>query len=70
MSVSVEFVPRDLWIGVYWNLRENGVPVRCPGIDPYTRFRASVYVCIVPMLPIIFRWKRAEDCPRKQEPPQ
>ena len=39
--------PRDLWIGVYWTRHEKSSP---PGYDP----DLSIYVCIIPCLPIRF----------------
>ena len=43
-QLQIKFEPRDIWVGVYWTTRD-GVFDR--GLD--------FYVCILPMLPIIFR---------------
>lgn len=40
LSVSVIWEPRDAWVGLYWNK---------------TRSETSVYVCILPFLPIRFK---------------
>lgn len=42
-NVSLIFEPRDWWIGFYWS---------------YELSLFSVYVCIVPMLPICVSWRR------------
>lgn len=44
-SLYVLFEPRDLWIGVYWNRERVG-----------RANRWSVYVCLLPMLPIRASW--------------
>jgi hypothetical protein len=43
VTISLGFEPRDLWVGVYWTLAEHGL---------------DIYVCILPMLPIRFRYER------------
>lgn len=53
MKVQMAFEPRDVWIGVYWTFQERLYK------DPATK-RAFlsrtlfIYVCLIPMLPIIF----------------
>jgi hypothetical protein len=49
--VEIKFEPRDLWVGVYWSRDEYG------SINWRTR-RLRVFVCIIPMLPIIFTFER------------
>lgn len=47
VQVSFYFEPRDIWVGVYWdneNYRNDGSTQR------------TVYVCLLPMLPIRFLW--------------
>lgn len=39
------FEPRDMWIGIYWKLD-------CT--------HGHVYLCILPMLPILFTWVRGK----------
>ena len=41
IKVGIEFEPRDLWVGVYWDYQGIG-----------TLKHLDIYVCIVPMLPI------------------
>jgi hypothetical protein len=50
-TVRLQFEPRDLWIGVYWS------QVTHP--DHSWMYRRRIYVCIVPMLPIVYtgRWR-------------
>lgn len=50
-EVAVVFEPRDLWVGVYWNRDEYGS-------SNWRTRRLRVYVCIVPMLPIVFTRER------------
>jgi hypothetical protein len=51
MSVWLKFEPRDLWVGVYWNVTgAQELP------NPLKR-RIDVYICLVPMLPIHIRWQ-------------
>lgn len=47
VSIRVKFVPRDLWVGLYVGPAEYG-------IGPRGQFRSrSVYLCILPMLPVV-----------------
>ena len=46
-SIHVRFVPRDLWIGVYVGPWERSVE----RAGDYRK--RSVYVCLVPCLPIV-----------------
>lgn len=47
MRVRIKFVPEDFWIGVYVK-RETSTFHR----------HFKVFVCLLPMLPIIFSWSR------------
>lgn len=48
MSVRITFLWRDLWIGAY-------IGTARYGIGPRGQFRErSLWVCIVPMFPIVF----------------
>lgn len=44
------FEPRDLWLGVFWNRVEGGIPR-----DKFL----LVYVCFVPSLPFCIAWRMA-----------
>lgn len=44
-DVTIYFEPRDLWVGLYWNL------TRGSGAN-----ELNVYVCLLPCLPIRLRW--------------
>jgi hypothetical protein len=51
-SIKILFEPRDLWIGVYWNYDEE--ESRAHG-----RYGIlTVYVCLLPCLPLRFRTYR------------
>lgn len=41
LKARIEFEPRDLWIGVYWDRKKIG-----------TLSQLNLYICIVPVFPI------------------
>ena len=45
-AVALLWEPRDLWVGVYWTRPVWEGPVRT----------VTVYVCVVPMLPVRITW--------------
>lgn len=49
MNIKFKFEPRDLWVGVYWNLTKS--------IESQYR-RLDVYICLIPTLLIhlCFEW--------------
>lgn len=55
MRAYLAFEPRDLWLGVYWSRRPNGL---------------HVYVCFIPCFPlhIVFFSKRSPVPPTKEYP--
>lgn len=54
MNVTVKFEPRDIWIGAYWDLSKSVE-------SPYRRLK--IYICIVPLFPIIFDLEWGWDVP-------
>lgn len=47
-EIDLKFEPRDLWIGVYWNLVRS--------VESNYR-RLDVYVCVLPMWPLHLRFE-------------
>ena len=47
LSVKLQFIPRDLWIGVFW---------KCDGHHSWTW-----YVCLLPCLPIRIKLKSSSS---------
>lgn len=55
------FEPRDLWVGVYWNLRRT-TPSTIVGV----RWLLEIYLCVVPMFPLLltiatYKWPVTEE---------
>lgn len=42
LSISLCFVPEDLWVGVFWKRR----------LKKEVTNRGTVFICLIPMLPI------------------
>lgn len=45
VKVQLQFEPRDLWVGIFWQVRK---PPDLPA--PYRILH--VYICVIPMLPL------------------
>lgn len=45
----IEFVPQDIWIGVYW--RKHMFTPRNPSMPPHI----DVYICLLPCFPLHMR---------------
>ena len=54
MGVNLNFNFHDLWVGVYWSMKETK---RVSGSD-YTWRQYNVYICLIPTLPIRINWMR------------
>jgi hypothetical protein len=51
----------DAWVGVYWKRQKNGhlgAVFTWDGITRENVIEHTVYVCLVPFLPIVVRWYR------------
>lgn len=46
--LRLEFQPRDVWFGAYWERR----PHVSPEVDERLHGRIDVWVCVIPMLPL------------------
>lgn len=59
MKIRIEFVPGDMWIGVFYKSKYPCEPA--PGFEDFRAddvhfVRRHIYICIVPMLPIHIFW--------------
>jgi hypothetical protein len=57
--MKIKFEPRDFWIGVFWDIREDQLDtenITRIGRYPYVLYPKTlyIYVCVVPMFPICF----------------
>lgn len=43
MKARIFFEPRDIWVGVFWDRRDDGL---------------RLYICIVPCVPILLTFSR------------
>lgn len=59
MRLSVEFKPRDLWVGVYWAKRYSMLD------EPQRKY--DLWLCVVPMLPMHLRWSWLMDPAKAKE---
>ena len=65
IKARIEFEPRDLWIGVYWNYHTIG-----------TLKHLDIYICIIPIFPIhitviqaqLLHFKRGPKVYNKDDP--
>lgn len=48
ITAYLKFEIRDIWIGIYWNVAQN--------IFDDSRMILEVYICLVPMFPIIIKY--------------
>lgn len=66
--IRIKFEPRDLWLGVYWNVEKftqaivtaSGTwqkTVTIGGGTVVNHRTLKVYVCLIPCVPIIFTFK-------------
>lgn len=74
VRLAVKWEPRDLWVGIYWNRgrfwggfsdaytasASNAPPEMAENRDAYAHRWWRVYLCILPLLPIVLH---VERCP-------
>ncbi len=59
--------PRDVWLGVFWDHDEAKITrPDWSGVDYYERL--TLYVCLLPCLPIRLRWLRPATRAAQQPP--
>ncbi len=46
-TASIKFEPRDLWIGFFWRYKKS--------VESPSKW-FTLYICLIPMLPIILEW--------------
>ncbi len=56
VQISICFEPRDVWVGVFWDRDELGVVDEDDNILRETIYENTIYICLLPMLPIRFLW--------------
>lgn len=56
MNVRLKFVPRDLWIGVFWRRLWTWKPIAFGKQGAFWTY--EVYICLLPCLPIVISWER------------
>ena len=44
--MKIKFEPRDLWVGVYWNIDRHDLAYQS----------LNIYICIIPMFPICLQF--------------
>lgn len=54
----VEFVPRDLWVGLFWDRRDQWR--RHPRGQVQRRKTVHAYLCLVPCCPLHLAWETSE----------
>ena len=58
MRITLEFKPRDMWIGVYWRKT-----LEC-AIDLEVEIKVTdIWICIIPTLPIHIKKQTVTDMP-------
>lgn len=57
MKIKVKFEPRDLWVGVFWDIEEFSWP-HAPSKEYSGGYKIlKIYICIIPCFPIIISKK-------------
>lgn len=54
MTIEIKFEPHDIWIGAYWTRTERG---------PYARRQYRIFICFLPLLPIVITFTRQQIPP-------
>lgn len=63
-EVKVYFERRDVWVGVYWDYSVLGRANDC-WPDEYGARKLMIYICLIPFLPIRFRFQDKIHTERK-----
>jgi hypothetical protein len=56
MEISIKFEPKDLWVGLFWNIKTEYNYRLFPSYKCISKY-LYIYICIIPCLPIIIRKK-------------
>ena len=80
MKIRIKFVPRDLWLGIYKappgvymsTIHVKGEQVKYQGRMvrnsdknvPAVESRHELYICVVPMFPIVLSWSKMRLVPQ------
>lgn len=60
MRARLEFQPRDLWIGAFWEVSECWADDPCDPFDDRTITMVDLWICLLPMLPLHLSWARRQ----------
>lgn len=51
MKINLKFEPRDLWIGLYWDVKKDYSC--CYSRQDKPENKIKLYFCLIPMLPLV-----------------
>lgn len=59
MNFSIKFEPRDAWVGLFWDVKNEDKKIKDPNygftVGTMKCRNLYIYLCVIPFLPIIFK---------------